>query len=72
MDEKTSRRRGEVRTVVVEGSGSEGLVDGDDGGVAEGGPGLDCGECGLVDETIVCGEGERVKRREKETHSRHA
>jgi len=54
VDEKSTISRGEVRTVVVKGCGGKGLVDGDDGGVADGGPGLDCGECRLVDETIVC------------------
>lgn len=54
MDEKATISRGEGRTVVVEGCGGEGLVDSNDGGVADGGPGLDCGEGRLVDETIVC------------------
>lgn len=47
------KKESKTRTVVIEGGSGKSLVNGDDAGMTNASPGLDSGESGLVDETVI-------------------
>lgn len=48
--------------MVIEGGSGKSLVDGDDAGMTNASPGLDSGESGLVDETVILNTPEGIWR----------